>query len=568
MAEENNATGTGTIAEAEYYNADAGSDPQGLGILRNYGLNPVINFSFMLRVEGIYDLPCRSVKSFHKENEFEYIQEGGLNDYVHLKRKPITKPFTFQVERYVGVDWLDPMPLGTELILPVILFVNKYRFSNATFKPVRSYAFTGCTVIAKDYGELNAEKSGLLTEITTIAYREMLCIDIPSEAMDVDTWSFDGRKKEGTGTRHYNQSSTNSDWETKKSKENMAEAAQAHRWTFAKKGAEEGPRSAVTQKEKSKADMEKESLQHRWTLAKEGEKEGPRSAATQEEKSKADMEKGAREWNFDKKAKAGKGISSANHSLTELQSTQGGPSAVEPEVKGAWNGKARLWPGQNSAQQIDSFLEPGREEPETGGEEKARLWTFPKDGEQEGPRSAVTQKEKTKEAMEAEGQKHLWSFPQGGEDEGTRSAVVQEEKTKAAMEAEGQKHLWAFPQGGEDEGARSAVTQEEKTKAAMEAEGRKHLWSFSSGDGGSAVQNEKEAAKEEMDKAAKEWKFVGHSKAGGGVSSANQSLSELQSTQGGPSTVEAAVKEAWAAKARRWPTYQSARQIAEFLNKK
>ena len=174
MAEENNATGTGTIAEAEYYNADAGSDPQGLGILRNYGLNPVINFSFMLRVEGIYDLPCRSVKSFHKENEFEYIQEGGLNDYVHLKRKPITKPFTFQVERYVGVDWLDPMPLGTELILPVILFVNKYRFSNATFKPVRSYAFTGCTVIAKDYGELNAEKSGLLTEITTIAYREML----------------------------------------------------------------------------------------------------------------------------------------------------------------------------------------------------------------------------------------------------------------------------------------------------------------------------------------------------------------------------------------------------------
>ena len=71
-----------------------------------------------------------------------------------------------------------------------------------------------------------------------------------------------------------------------------------------------------------------------------------------------------------------------------------------------------------------------------------------------------------------------------------------------------------------------------------------------------------------MDKAAKEWKFVGHSKAGGGVSSANHSLSELQSTQGVPSTVEAAVKEAWAAKARRWPTYQSARQIAEFLNKK
>lgn len=139
-------------------------------IVRNTGSHPVIGYSFMLRVEGIYDLPCRAVRGFQKENEFEYIQEGGMNDYVHIKRKPISKPFTFKVERYVGVDLIDPLPLGSEPVLPVILFVNACAFPS--LKPVRTYTFTGCTVIAKDYGELDAEKSGLVVETTTIAYRE------------------------------------------------------------------------------------------------------------------------------------------------------------------------------------------------------------------------------------------------------------------------------------------------------------------------------------------------------------------------------------------------------------
>ena len=38
----------------------------------------------------------------------------------------------------------------------------------------RTFVFTGCTVISKTYGELNAEKSGILTESIVIAYREML----------------------------------------------------------------------------------------------------------------------------------------------------------------------------------------------------------------------------------------------------------------------------------------------------------------------------------------------------------------------------------------------------------
>jgi hypothetical protein len=82
-----------------------------------------------------------------------------------------------EVERYVGVDYVDPLTLGAELLLPVMLFVS--RRQDDFLSTVRTYAFTGCTVIKKVYGELNAEQSGLLTDTVTIAYREMVCIDVP-----------------------------------------------------------------------------------------------------------------------------------------------------------------------------------------------------------------------------------------------------------------------------------------------------------------------------------------------------------------------------------------------------
>ena len=76
---------------------------------------------------------------------------------------------------YGGSDYFDPLPNGAELILPVLLLVSRY--ANRFDVTKRTYAFTGCTVMGKSYGELNAESSGLLVETTTIAYREMLCID-------------------------------------------------------------------------------------------------------------------------------------------------------------------------------------------------------------------------------------------------------------------------------------------------------------------------------------------------------------------------------------------------------
>ena len=141
----------------------------------NQERNPLVNFNFILRVELVFDLPCKSVRAFTRELEYEYIQEGGLNDYVHMRRKPASKPFMLEAERYAGIDYADPLPLGADLALPVILLVSRY--AGHFFPATRTYVFTGCSVVKKTYGELNAEQSGLLTDTVTLAYREMLCVD-------------------------------------------------------------------------------------------------------------------------------------------------------------------------------------------------------------------------------------------------------------------------------------------------------------------------------------------------------------------------------------------------------
>ena len=179
-------------------------------------LNPAVAYAFALQVEAAFFLPLKAVRVFTKENEFDYYQEGGLNDYVHMLRKPITKPFTFQVERYIGVDagfmdlnsgFLDPLSLGTELVLPLVLYVNRSPagdwYKNISFSNcARAYIFTGCTVIAKEFGELNAEQSKLHTEIVTIAYRELFTMNqISPDWESGGQWEYDGSVR-GKGKAH------------------------------------------------------------------------------------------------------------------------------------------------------------------------------------------------------------------------------------------------------------------------------------------------------------------------------------------------------------------------------
>lgn len=189
----------------------------------NKGMSPVPGFNFMLRVEVAFDLPCKSVHAFSRELEYELIQEGGLNDYVHMRRKPISKPFYLEVERYVGVDYVDPLPLGAELMLPVVLMVNRNPDQFVPFFSARTYVFTGCTVVKKSYGELVGDQSGLLVDTTTIAYREMICMDAPwsEAALDSETTDFDSEASKAALTEL---NKTVADAEAARKKEEKARA--------------------------------------------------------------------------------------------------------------------------------------------------------------------------------------------------------------------------------------------------------------------------------------------------------------------------------------------------------
>lgn len=143
----------------------------------NQNQTPLPNYNFMLRVELAIDLPLKSVRAFTREMEYDLIQEGGLNDYVHMRRKGVTKPFFFEIERYVGISYVDVLPVGGNFFLPLLLIVGVEPNQFVPFYAGRTYAFSGCTVMKKTYGDLIADTSGLLVETITIGYRELFVVD-------------------------------------------------------------------------------------------------------------------------------------------------------------------------------------------------------------------------------------------------------------------------------------------------------------------------------------------------------------------------------------------------------
>lgn len=164
------------------------------------GKFPLASSNFLLRVDAIYDLPCKKISSIQQENEYETIQSGGENNYVYLREKPVSKPYTFQIERYVGEDYFDPLPVGRQPSLPIVLYISRYA---GEFKDVkRTFTFSGCTVMSKTYGELDAEKGGLMTETTQIAFQRMEVVDKMYEEV-APAWGFDtsGKKMVGVGKR-------------------------------------------------------------------------------------------------------------------------------------------------------------------------------------------------------------------------------------------------------------------------------------------------------------------------------------------------------------------------------
>lgn len=167
--------------------------------MREINAYPLTNCNFLLRVEGMYDIPCKSVAGIHRENEYEYIQEGGVNDYVHIRRKPSTKPGELKAEWYAGMyDLEDILFVGKCFQKQIQVFVSRY--PGIFDKPDRTYNFTGCVITGKEYGELSAEEGRALTETITIAYQEMNCVD-NENPQKKEVWKFKGKDPKGNGKR-------------------------------------------------------------------------------------------------------------------------------------------------------------------------------------------------------------------------------------------------------------------------------------------------------------------------------------------------------------------------------
>ena len=213
------------------------------------------SFRFILRVEGYFDVPLKSIRPFSKENEYEYIEEGGMNDYVHVKRKHITKPHEIQVERYVTNDFYDPMPNGTPFTLPLLLFVGGNYGDKFDWRPMRTYVFFGSMVMNKELGGFDAEKSGLLTETITISYQQTYSIDTP-EIIEYapETYQFNKDGKGNITNAYANKNMFNLSANQRKKRE-FQEYADENLWEFGADAADflgNGIRSAEEAEKKIK----------------------------------------------------------------------------------------------------------------------------------------------------------------------------------------------------------------------------------------------------------------------------------------------------------------------------
>ncbi|MCR4909358.1 MAG: hypothetical protein K5985_11065 [Lachnospiraceae bacterium] len=510
-----------------------------------YKVNPVPSFNFALEVELAFFMPLRSVRIDKKENEFEQYQEGGLNDYVHMLRKPVTRPFTFTVERYLGTSesadfptfLFDPLSLGTQLILPVMLYVGRYpkiNFSAGTTLASfgRIYFFTGCTVIAKDFGELNAEKSGLHTELTTISYREMFALDNPVNGIDLDRWEIEkGTKKQ-----------TNSDWP----KTNTAKDPAPHKQWYYPGDPDQGS-SVSTESHKTGTKSSTKTEERSWRYPGnpvDGSEQSTQSAAQQIAGEAAEN----RQWRYPENPVDGSKDSadSARHQDSDSKRTPqkewrlpsnpvDGSKQSTDNARHQENEKERaIYNGWEIGDKPGSHENTAAKKAADTGIAEKHQWIYDGSviggGEQSAAQAEATEAEKraweydgssagggdrsSREAKDTgEPEKRAWEYDGSAAGGGDRSS-------REAKSTEAEKRAWEYdgkPEGGGDKSARQAANSEPETNE----------WVFDgSTEGGGQSSARVPADSGTAEKRA--WEYNGSAE-GGGDKSAKQSNSKKSS---------------------------------------
>ena len=141
-------------------------------VVWNQGKNPLVNFNFMLRVELMFDLPCKSVRAFTRELEYDYIQEHLriLSGFYGLLR-PFdgVRPYRLEMQAKLAVAghkdlysfWGSTLAEALEQETDTIIDLASKEYSKAVSAHLSpSTRLIGC-IFAQQAGDKLAEKGTL-----------------------------------------------------------------------------------------------------------------------------------------------------------------------------------------------------------------------------------------------------------------------------------------------------------------------------------------------------------------------------------------------------------------------
>ncbi len=360
--------------------------------------NVIPGFRFMLIVNGYDEIPLKSIRPFTRELEYDYIQEGGINDYVHILRKPSTKPFTIQVERYAIPKTEDPISEGTVYQVPMQLVVGENH--GRKFERKRTYILMWPRILNKEIGAMDAERSGLLTETVTIAYSHMVLIHADT---DNNGYKFEkGKTKPAYGLGAYLDVPAN-----KESRDDFIKKAEGEEpWKWDSEGSwrGEGKRKAATNRtEPRKGVMKRNAKTFEFGQADAGDDKSDFTAKAKEftygtnteNPAQPDMSAKAQKYEFGTNVPNEKGAMTANAKTFTYGTGKGGD-------KTAFTAKAKAFSfGSRSSNEKAKFLS------------KSKKYSFGKKGDK--GKNAKTNKYNDKNKKQFESKAKLYKYGSGGD---------------------------------------------------------------------------------------------------------------------------------------------------------
>ncbi|MBQ8946028.1 MAG: hypothetical protein IJ058_04355 [Lachnospiraceae bacterium] len=461
MAENNETT-------AEKVFSALGNDLAGTTDFKLAEHNVIPAYRFQLKVNGVFDIPLKSVRPINRKYEYENIQEGGLNDYVHIKRKPISQPYELIVERYMMTEIDDKLAVGSKMTLPLILYVGRANGRELSISQAsRWYVFTGAQVLNVEFGGLDSERSGLLTETVTIGYNMMFAISSSSDS-NADEQPFDirsmGTVQETMGNTKWSfLTAANKDrvgkYATKKGiieigRKEMETAAKERLWQF--DGDKENPAT--------KAGKGKSSRQNgTYVVDKDGKPTSAVTGLTTPEASRGVLEGKRSLWQFALGAD-GKTAAVEGNEVRHVQNYRQTGKDTDGSAVYSGIGRASATKVEMEGAAATHLFQFGKDASEIAGNGVLSSQNYRETGKDDAgaPQYAgIGKAQKSKEDM-AKGRKY-WQFD-GVAKAGKGDASRQNAKSALGL--------------SEEQAAQSGIGKAESTRAEMETEANRHLFKF------------------------------------------------------------------------------------------